>query len=102
MKILIKSAWGSDDPTKAAFPFLHANAFAEEGHDAIPAERVFDAWLDPDTVRAWMQLLSFGWGAMDVRRVEIDARVGGRFTFSDMREGQEAVAVLQHCDHTVA
>lgn len=23
-------------------------------------------------------------GAMDVRRVEIDARVGGRFTFSDM------------------
>lgn len=34
MKILIKSAWGSDDPTKAAFPFLHANAFAEEGHDA--------------------------------------------------------------------
>ena len=31
-KILIKSAWGSDDPTKAAFPFLHANAFAEAGH----------------------------------------------------------------------
>ena len=33
MKLLIKSAWGSDDPTKAAFPFLHANAFAEAGHD---------------------------------------------------------------------
>ena len=33
MKVLIKSAWGSDDPTKAAFPFLHANAFAEAGHD---------------------------------------------------------------------
>jgi predicted peroxiredoxin len=32
MKVLIKSAWGSDDPTKAAFPFLHANAFAEAGH----------------------------------------------------------------------
>jgi predicted peroxiredoxin len=30
--VLIKSAWGSDDPTKAAFPFLHANAFAEAGH----------------------------------------------------------------------
>jgi predicted peroxiredoxin len=30
--ILIKSAWGSDDPTKAAFAFLHANAFAEAGH----------------------------------------------------------------------
>ena len=30
--VLIKSAWGSDDPTRAAFPFLHANAFAEAGH----------------------------------------------------------------------
>ncbi len=33
MKMLIKSAWGSDDPTKAAFAFLHANAFAEAGHE---------------------------------------------------------------------
>jgi predicted peroxiredoxin len=33
MKILIKSAWGSNDPTQAAFPFHHANAFAEAGHD---------------------------------------------------------------------
>ena len=33
MKVLIKSAWGSDDPTKACFAFLHANAFAEAGHE---------------------------------------------------------------------
>ena len=33
MKVLIKSAWGSDDPTKAAFAFLHANAFSEAGHE---------------------------------------------------------------------
>ena len=33
MKVLIKSAWGSDDPTKAAFGFLHNNAFAEAGHE---------------------------------------------------------------------
>lgn len=32
MKILIKSAWGSADPTLASFPFHHANAFAEAGH----------------------------------------------------------------------
>lgn len=32
MKVLIKSAWGSADPTQAAFPFHHANAFAEAGH----------------------------------------------------------------------
>ena len=31
-KILIKSAWGSADPTQAAFPFHHANAFAAAGH----------------------------------------------------------------------
>ena len=33
MKILVKSAWGSDDPTKAAFAFLHANALAEAKHE---------------------------------------------------------------------
>jgi predicted peroxiredoxin len=31
-KVLVKSAWGSDDPTKAAFAFLHANALAQAGH----------------------------------------------------------------------
>ena len=31
-KILIKSAWGSADPTQASFPFHHANAFADAGH----------------------------------------------------------------------
>jgi predicted peroxiredoxin len=33
MRILVKSAWGSDDPTKAAFAFLHGNALAEAGHE---------------------------------------------------------------------
>ncbi|HVU56603.1 MAG TPA: DsrE family protein [Puia sp.] len=33
LKIFFKSAWGSDDPTKAAFPFLHGIALAEAGHD---------------------------------------------------------------------
>ena len=28
----MKSAWGSDDPTKAAFPFLHGLALSEAGH----------------------------------------------------------------------
>ena len=31
-RILIKSAWGSADPTQASFPFHHAKAFAEAGH----------------------------------------------------------------------
>src|SRR5262245_31904762 len=32
-KVLIKSAWGSADPTQASFPFHHAKAFAEAGHE---------------------------------------------------------------------
>ena len=33
LNIMMKSAWGSDDPTKAAFPFSHAYALAEAGHE---------------------------------------------------------------------
>ena len=33
LKIFMKSAWGSDDPTKAAFPFHHGLALAEAGHE---------------------------------------------------------------------
>ena len=32
LKIMMKSAWGSDDPTKSAFPFLHGLALSEAGH----------------------------------------------------------------------
>jgi hypothetical protein len=32
LNIMMKSAWGSDDPTKAAFPFLHGLTLAEAGH----------------------------------------------------------------------
>ncbi len=59
---------------------------------AASAERVFDAWLDPQVVRRWMATALRGFGlAGDMRRVEIDARRGGRFLFSDMRQGSEAV-----------
>ncbi len=36
LNIMMKSAWGSDDPTKAAFPFLHGLALSEAGHSAKP------------------------------------------------------------------
>jgi predicted peroxiredoxin len=32
-RILIKSSWGSDDPTKGCFAFLRANQLAQAGHD---------------------------------------------------------------------
>ena len=33
LKIMMKSAWGSDDPTRASFPFLHGLLLADAGHD---------------------------------------------------------------------
>lgn len=33
LKLMMKSAWGSDDPTRASFPFVHGLALAEAGHE---------------------------------------------------------------------
>jgi predicted peroxiredoxin len=33
LKIMMKSAWGSDDSTRASFPFVHGLALAEAGHE---------------------------------------------------------------------
>ena len=33
LKIMMKSAWGSDDPTRASFPFLHGLVLADAGHE---------------------------------------------------------------------
>ena len=55
------------------------------------ADRVYDAWLNPAQVRLWMTaaLRSFGLPG-DIQRIEINARVGGKFFFSDIRDGTEA------------
>ena len=60
-------------------------------HFKAAAERVYDAWLDPGKARVWMAASLQSWGlAGDIGRIEIDARVGGKFFFSDMRDGTEA------------
>jgi|SRR5215470_11621084 len=33
LKIMMKTAWGSDDPTRASFAFIHGLALADAGHD---------------------------------------------------------------------
>ena len=48
---------------------------------SMPAERVYDAWLDPDRVRKW-----FSPGLGPMVRVHVDARVGGRFSFVQRRD----------------
>ncbi len=57
----------------------------------VPADKIFNAWTDPDLVWQW------GAGAVGeaangkMSRVEIDARAGGSFIFADIRDGEEAV-----------
>jgi len=53
---------------------------------SAPAERVFNAWLDPEIAGNW--LFATAWRPMS--RVAIDARAGGSFRFED-RQDREGV-----------
>ena len=54
---------------------------------SVPAERVYDAWLDPTWIGRWM----FGPNIRDeqIVRLATEPRVGGKFSFVVNRQGVE-------------
>lgn len=62
----------------------------------LPAERVFDAWLDIKLARKWF----FATDGGDMVVAELDPRVGGGFRFTDNRDGQEVEHVGEYLEIT--
>ncbi|MCV0395067.1 MAG: SRPBCC domain-containing protein [Rhizobiaceae bacterium] len=56
------------------------------------AERVFDAWLDPEIARKWLFRTEGG----EMVTARIDARVGGSFDFTERRDGQDVAHVGEY------
>lgn len=59
---------------------------------AFSAERVFDAWLNPEITRRWL----FTTDESEVVEINIDARVGGKFEIVDRRDTPEFKGDIRH------
>jgi predicted peroxiredoxin len=72
LKIMMKSAWGSDDPTRASFAFAHGLALADAGHEVqifLTGEATY--LMRKTTADAVMPI---GWPALSEMREKILAK----------------------------
>ncbi|RYG31039.1 SRPBCC domain-containing protein [bacterium] len=67
-------------------------ARASRGYLAF-SDTVFDAFLDPEMVKRW-----FAPGLGEIQSIEIDPRVGGKFTFVDRRDGEDIAHVGEYLE----
>lgn len=63
-------------------------------HFDASAERVFDAWLNPDSVCQWLFATPTG----QMTRVDIDPRVGGKFAIVERRDGEDVEHVGEYLE----
>jgi len=72
LKVMVKSAWGSDDPTRASFPFVHGLALADAGHEV----RIFLTGEATYLMRKATadQIFPVGWPPLSETRAKVTAR----------------------------
>jgi predicted peroxiredoxin len=72
LKVMMRSSWGTDDPTRASFVFAHALALSDAGHDV-------QIFLTGDATYLMRKATSdavtaIGWGSLSELREKIVAK----------------------------